>query len=111
MILTHGDYKKNFSPTTIYDVTDDPILAELFKINNNTNQLIFFVDAAHVNHFCKFQYTTGLIFTFMIVFIIYKLNTQSITAAISTEAYLISVHTAFIKIAVIQTNYTHSNLY
>merc|ERR1739837_56365 len=83
-----------FFPTTLYDIPDDPTLQDLFNVDINTNKLVGFVDAAHVNDLRKRRSTTGVVFTFMGGAIVYKSKTQSLTADSSTEAEFIAAHAA-----------------
>ena len=61
MILIKEDYDKGFYPTTFYDIPDEPSITEMFKININTNKLICFVDATHVNEIHKQRSTTSIV--------------------------------------------------
>lgn len=65
-----------------------------FEININRPVLTVFFYAAHVNELKKHQSTTGLVFTFCGVAVVYKSKTKSLTASSSTEAEFIIVHVA-----------------
>lgn len=45
--------KVSFQLQPMIFLHDDPTLTEIFDINNNTNKLICFVDAAHENDLHK----------------------------------------------------------
>ena len=69
-------------------------MTKTFDIDINTAQLKEFVDAAHANDLRKRRSTTGLVFTFMGGPVVYRSQTQSVTAGSSTEAEFFAAYSA-----------------